>query len=238
MRGIDLCCKAGVGADGYVEAGCEILVGIDIEDQPEYPYEFRRFDALGVLQLIIDGDWVDFTGLDFVHASFPCQAHTRAQHLRDAQGGTSRHEDLLTPGLALLRQLDIPWVCENVPGTQEIMAPQDGEYLTMLCGSMFGLASQRHRYFLTNFPMTAPTPCDHSTFELDPVTLKPRPWGVYHVPGDSIPQGGRTAKNAIHARYVMGVDRSVSWEGLKEGIPPAYTRWIGEQLLALTSMAH
>ena len=62
--------------------------------------------------------------------------------------------------------------------------------------------------------------------------------GVYHVPNDTIPQGGRTARNVEHGREVMGVTRPVSWQELKEGFPPAYTQHIGEQLLhALTPAA-
>jgi len=74
----------------------------------------------------------------------------------------------------------------------------------------------------------------HASFPPDPVTGKPRPWGVYHVPGDSIPKGGRTARDLDHGKQVMGVpaDRKITWHGLKEGLPPAYTRWIGEQLAA------
>lgn len=218
MRLLDLCCGAGLASDGYAQAGFD-MVGVDLFAQPEYPYEFRQADAFTTT-------WV---GHDAIHASFPCQAHTRAKHLRTAQGGTSRFDDLLTPGLALLRGLDIPWVCENVPGAP--MEPRDGEWLTMLCGSMFGLKVQRHRLFLTNWPLFAPGTCNHKAFETDPNTGKPRPWGVYHVPGDSIPKGGRTCRDAKHAQECMGVERDVSWQGLKEGLPPAYTRWIGTQLL-------
>lgn len=226
-RLLDLCCGAGLAADGYIEAGFDPVMGVDLHPQLEYPGMFMQGDALGWLRSPMLRVYDHFAA---IHASFPCQAHTRAKHLRAAQGGTSRFEDLLTPGLALLRELDIPWVCENVPGAP--MEPHDGEHLVVLCGSMFGLKVQRHRLFLANFPISAPGPCDHSTFELDPVTGKPRPWGVYHVPGDSIPKGGRTCRDAAHARECMGVTREVSWQGLKEGLPPAYTRWIGSQLLA------
>lgn len=222
---LDLCCGAGLAADGYTQAGADIWVGVDIHPQPEYPYRFWQADALHVLSA---REWMS-DNIDAIHASFPCQAHTRAKHLRDAQGGESRFDDLLTPGLALLRELDVPWICENVPGAP--MEPRDGEWLTMLCGSMFGLKVQRHRLFLTNWPLFAPGTCNHKAFETDPNTGKPRPWGVYHVPGDSIPKGGRTCRDAKHAQECMGVERDVSWQGLKEGLPPAYTRWIGTQLL-------
>jgi hypothetical protein len=121
------------------------------------------------------------------------------------------------------------------------MAPREGEALTMLCGSMFGLKVQRHRLFLTNFPVRQPEPtgkgvyalqgCRHETFEPDPITGRPRPWGVAHVPNDSIPAGGRTARDAEHGRQVMGSHRSLPWALLKEGFPPAYTSYIAADLL-------
>jgi DNA (cytosine-5)-methyltransferase 1 len=231
---LDLCCGAGIGADGYTAAGWEV-VGVDIAPQPDYPFLFDQDDALGFVDYYAQADAVGMwpgPWFDAIHASPPCQLHTRAGKLRDAQGGTSRFDDLLTPTLDLLRQISMPWVVENVPDAKPLMVPRDDETLITLCGSMFDLGVQRHRLFLTNVPMPEPPPCDHSTFEPDPITGKPRPWGVYHVPGDSIPKGGRTARDAKHAAELMGVERDVSWAGLKEGIPPAYTRWIGRHLLA------
>jgi hypothetical protein len=95
---------------------------------------------------------------------------------------------------------------------------------------MFGLEVQRHRLFLANFPLRQPQ-CDHSRFPLDPVTGKPRPWGVYHVKGDAIPAGGRTARDEEHGRHVMGSRRLLPWDKLKEGFPPAYTAHVGADLL-------
>lgn len=236
---------SGLAADGYAAVfGARALRGVDIEPQPHYPYAFTLGDALAVLE--------DTTGpmeeADASHNSPPCQALTTAKHLRTAQGGVSRFPDLLTPSLALLRKhwTHKPWVVENVDDNQgmarAIMAPRPGESLIMLCGSMFGLKVQRHRLFLANFPLRQPEPvpgggkwrglgCDHSTFEPDPVTGKPRPWGVFHVPGDNVPNGGRTARDAEHGREVMGSHRTLPWDRLKEGFPPAFTTWVGADLL-------
>jgi DNA (cytosine-5)-methyltransferase 1 len=209
---LDLFCGAGMAADGYTAAGITVELGIDINHQPDYPYPFLKGDALQQCEL---DRW------DFVHASPPCQAHTRAKHLRSAQGGTSKYPDLLTPMLARLRWVaktvpDFLYCVENVPGAP--MEPRDGEWLTTLCGSTFGLGVRRHRLFLTNFPVSQPA-CRHKE--------QGRPWGVYHVIGDSIPKGGRTALSVEHGREVMGVDRPIPWSPLKEGFPPAYTEWIG-----------
>jgi DNA (cytosine-5)-methyltransferase 1 len=220
---LDLYCGAGLAADGYLAAGFGVH-GVDINPQPHYPGTFLRYDALEA------ADWYLRHSPRFAHASPPCQMHTRAKHLRKAQGGESKYPDLLTPTLAKLRAWGGPWVVENVPGAP--FDPQPGETLITLCGSMFGLGVQRHRLFLSNMPISAPGPCRHDTFEKDPVTGKPRPWGVYHVPGDSIPNGGRTARNAEHAAQLMGVQRALPWNSLKEGFPPAYTHHIGLQLMA------
>lgn len=73
--------------------------------------------------------------------------------------------------------------------------------------------------------------CDHATFPIDPVSGKPRPWGVWHVKGDNIPKGGHTAIDEEHGRHVMGSRRLLPWDTLKEGFPPAYTAWVGADLL-------
>ena len=99
-----------MAADGYRQAGFEPF-GMDIRPQPNYPYEFRQGNALEILE---DLDFV--RGFDLIHASPPCQKHTRAKHLRDAHGGKSKYDDLLTPCLRLLRLTGVPWVVENVPG--------------------------------------------------------------------------------------------------------------------------
>lgn len=236
----DLCCCAGLGADGYASIfGASAIRGYDIDPQPDYPYAFEQGDVFDILTRA--------TGALARHASFPCQAHTDGRHLRAAQGGTARYEDLLTPGLEILRARhnDQPWVVENVDDrtghVRRIMAPRDGETLIVLCGTMFGLPIWRHRLFLANFPLRRPQPtgpgkyrgqgCRHDTCPPDPVTGNPRPWGIYHVAADSIPSGGRTCRDAEHAREVMGVHRTLPWDKLKEGFPPAYTAWVGADLL-------
>jgi len=243
----DLCSGAGLAADGYAAVfGAHSLHGWDLHPQPSYPYTFTQADVMRSLTpgCFSRGPLEEATAL---HASFPCQAHTTAGHLRNAQGGTSRYEDLLTPGLRLLRTNwnDKPWIVENVDDrsghVRRIMAPRDGEYLIMLCGTMFGLPIWRHRLFLANFPLRTPAPtgpgvygsrgCRHDLCPPDPITGRPRPWGIYHVPADSVPDGGRTARDADHARQVMGASRTLPWDAIKEGFPPAYTSWVAADLL-------
>ena len=215
MRMLELFCGAGVGADGYHAAGFDEIVGVDINPQPDYPYRFFKRDALEALDdLVATGDIHVY---DAIHASPPCQAHTRAKHLRTAQGGESKYPDLLTPTLELLRDVTIPWVVENVPGAPGM------EGAVVECGSSYGLGVRRHRMFKSNIPLVGSV-CDHKA--------QGRPWGVYHVMNDQVPQGGRTVRTLEQGWEVMGVNREIPWKSLKEGFPPAYTRHIGSQILS------
>ena len=142
MRLLDLFCGAGMAADGYHAAGFTDIVGIDINSQPHYPYEFIQADALDILASVVSV-WANDPP-DAIHASPPCQMHTRAKHLRKAQGGESKYADLLTPTLALLRDVSIPWVVENVPGAPGM------DTAVVECGSAYGLGVRRHRLFASN----------------------------------------------------------------------------------------
>jgi len=237
----DYCSCAGLGADGYASVfGAHAVHGFDHEPQPDYPYAFTQADVMSMLE-------AGLPPATARHFSFPCQAHTDARHLRTAQGGESKYADLLTPGLAIVRERydDTPWIMENVDDrsgkVRRIMAPREGETLIVLCGTMFGLPIWRHRLFLANFPLRQPGPigpgkyrqqgCRHDTCPPDPITGKPRPWGIYHVKGDSVPSGGRTCVDEAHGREVMGSHRTLPWDKLKEGFPPAYTAWVAADLL-------
>lgn len=210
MKLLDLYSGAGMASDGYTQAGFE-TVGVDINPQPHYPYDFTQGDALEVLESDLP------EGFDVIHASPPCQAHTRAKHLRKAQGGESKYEDLLTPTLEVLRRkwAHKVWIVENVPGAPGL------DSAVIECGSSYGLQVRRHRLFMSNLEL-AGSICDHAT--------QGRPWGVYHVMNDSIPKGGRTCKSLEHGLEAMGVTRVMPWNSLKEGFPPAYTKHQGEQL--------
>lgn len=138
MRLLDLFCGAGGAAMGYHRAGFEV-VGVDIEMQPHYPFEFHQADAMTF----------PLDGFDLVHASPPCQAYST---LTDNK---NRHPDLYDRVRRRLRLHGRPWVIENVIG-----APYDQG--VVLCGSMFGLRVRRHRNFETSFLILDAPPCRHS----------------------------------------------------------------------------
>jgi DNA (cytosine-5)-methyltransferase 1 len=135
---LDLYCCQGGASHGLAAAGFQV-VGIDIVEQPNYPFPFIRADAITTLP----------RGFDFVWASPPCQAHTLAQRIQGRE-----HPDLIEPTRAMLRASGIPYVIENVVG-----APLEDPI--MLCGGMFGLQTYRHRLFECSFAIDPPHHPDH-----------------------------------------------------------------------------
>jgi DNA (cytosine-5)-methyltransferase 1 len=200
-----------MASDGYRKAGF-FPVGVDINPQPDYPCGFMQEDALGLLH-----DHRFLRKFDLIHASPPCQMHTRAKHLRKAQGGESKYPDLLTPTLELLRKQRVPWVVENVAGAPGMKGA------IIECGSAYGLKVRRHRLFLSDHIPLVGSGCRHKE--------QGRPWGVYHVMGDSIPKGGRTVVTIEDGWEAMGVTRAIPWDSLKEGFPPHYTEHVGTQCM-------
>lgn len=206
MRLLDLFCCAGGAARGYADAGFEV-VGVDIEPQPDYPFEFHQADALTF----------PLEGFDVYHASPPCQHYSTKTRDKD------RHPALIGPIRERLRVTGKPYIIENVDGAKhELVNP------FCLCGSSFGLRVRRHRWFESNIPILAP-PCDHGWQNADKKfdLYDHGKWfksGIVHVFGTG---GG---KGREHWAEAMGIDW-MSPAALAEAIPPAYTRFIGEQLL-------
>ena len=201
---------------GYHRAGFTEIVGVDIKPQPRYPFEFVLADAMTY----------SLEGFDAIHASPPCQAHSDMKWMPNAR----KHEDLLTPTLARLDGVSVPWAVENVGGSPMRSAIQ-------LCGTSFGLRADigdrgiadlhRHRLFETNFPIMAP-PCAHKRGRI-----------VVGFYGDHArvrrrsAEGGDITGNAAKLRLVkeaMEIDWMM-WGEANQAIPPAYTEYIGRELL-------
>ena len=133
----------------------------------------------------------------------------------------------------LRRKLEVwggPYVIENVAGARSEMNDP-----IMLCGSMFNLSGmgrdgvrrqlRRHRLFESNIPMLTPE-CSHDGEAV----------GVYGTGGGGRMNRGYKAHLA-DAREAMGID----WMGmndLREAIPPAYTEFIGRQLLDVVKVVN
>jgi DNA (cytosine-5)-methyltransferase 1 len=219
MRILDLYSGAGGAAAGYVRAGWE-AVGVDIVSQGRYPYAFYQGGALAWLEAFLTwGHWPMDLEFDAIHASPPCQFYSVSKN----NGTNTEALDLVPATLALLRQTGLPWVCENVPGAPLPSAVE-------LCGASFGLGTAgldlaRHRAFETNWPLMAP-PCQHR---------RGQTVGVYGHGTNSWHREliGRNITVA-EMREAMGIDW-MDRATLTQAIPPAYTEYIGRELLSQLS---
>lgn len=203
-RLLDAYSGPGGATRGYQLAGFHVT-GVDIAPQPHYcGDDFIQADALEVLA---DHDFL--AGFDAAHASPTCQNRARVTAWR---GSREDHPDTLTPTLALLSEVDIPWVVENVP---EASPPLRPDY--RLCGTQFGLNVRRHRVFQrgnwTAFALLPPCQCYRN----------PRLLPFEH-------KDERAFADAMGCTWM-------SKEAARQAIPPAFTEYIGRQLLGALEVA-
>jgi DNA (cytosine-5)-methyltransferase 1 len=207
---LDLFCGAGGAAMGYHRAGFDII-GVDIAPQPNYPFEFHQADALMALASTGWGRHVAA-----IHASPPCQQFSQMSKCRPGLAET--YPDLVDPTRRLLRATGLPYVIENVVG-----APLENP--VQICGSGLGMTLQRHRLFESNFPLWG-VPCAHGQ----------NAWNddYGHATGRKrrrVPVIGEWRVKKHLQDEAMRIDWMTLPE-LSEAIPPAYTEFIGGQLLA------
>ena len=177
MKALDLFCEAGGTSMGLHRAGFDVI-GVDIEPQPRYPFEFVQGDAL---------EYVAKHGhkYDLIVAGPPYQMYVGPT--RKALQATSK-----------------PYIIEAVPGVPLINP-------LILCGTMFPeLRVRRHRLFecwpVIWFP---PAMCSAMCYH----------WGT------------RPLADAVKAQAI-GIDWMTKAE-LSQAIPPAYTEWLGREMLRL-----
>jgi DNA (cytosine-5)-methyltransferase 1 len=147
---------------------------------------------------------------DAIHASPPCQAYSVATLQHRA---THRYPDLVAATRERLERAGVPWVIENVHG-----APLRN--WVQVCGSGLGMTRlRRHRWFESNVALFG-VPCAHGQ-NSDILSV------VGHSEGS-----GKVGPGYLKAdkNEAMGIDWMSSDE-LSEAIPPAYTEFIGYQLL-------
>lgn len=215
VRLLDLFSGAGGATRGYQLAGFEVW-GVDIAPQPRYVGErFHQGDALEYLERY------GADNFDAIHASPPCQAYTNMNN---------RHASASPPLIDKVRELliatGLPYVIENVVGARSEMRDP-----VLIHGGSVGLASlARPRLFETNWPLMVPKAA---------------------MPKDAVPVYGRkldgrrlfTRKDGTELRAprslevpakAMGIDW-MTWDELREAIPPAYTELVGVQLAAYLS---
>lgn len=219
VRLLDAFCKAGGCTEGYVRAGFDEAVGVDIKAQPRYRGDFVLGDAI---------EFIREHGREFdvIHASPPCQRYSQAT----SAGAWRNHPDLLGLTREALIATGRPYIIENVP-----RAPLRDA--TVLCGTMFELQAddedgtrlylKRHRLFESNVALIVPKSCAH------PRSVQ---WaGSY----GGARRDKDEARHVRHGGYVpsakvqsalLGIDWMTEPE-MYEAIPPVYTEWLGRQLL-------
>ena len=205
---------------GYHRAGFDVT-GVDLEPRfaKRYPFKFIAGDAI---------EYVKEHGheYDVIHASPPCQHATIATSGIDR----SKYPRLIEPTRDALIATGKPYVIENVKGA----ALRDP--LT-LCGSMFNLTTmdddgtwlrmERHRLFESNVPLTAPDDDFH-----DRSTQVAGSYGGARrdkVEARTIRHGGYVPSIPVQQR-LLGIDWMTQY-GMYQSVPPAYTEWLGAQLL-------
>lgn len=208
-RLLDLFCGAGGCSVGYHRAGFDV-VGVDHKPQPRYPFEFHQADALKFLAE---------HGREFaaIHASPPCQRFSKGT--KRWKGRSDTHPDLVGPTRELLGRSRLPWVIENV-----VCAPLRNA--VMLCGTMFGLKVFRHRLFESSILLMAPTHPRHNGTT-----------GAHR--GYSTAASGRNGYVCVAGhnfeRQAASEAMGIHWMGsryeLAQAIPPAFTEFVGRQLL-------
>lgn len=201
-RILDLFCGAGGAAVGLHRAGFEV-VGVDIEPQPNYPFEFHQADALEYL----------LGGFDAYWASPPCQYATRARR-NEGKRGLPRLIPLTRDRLVLTGK---PFIIENVD-----CAFRDMKAVIMLCGTMFGLRIFRHRLFEANFLIPN---LSHSKHKGHVYT------GEYVSVCEAVSsQPSHNKKTEVWAE-AMGIYWMTRQE-LTQAVPPVYAQFLGSHLMA------
>lgn len=143
---------------------------------------------------------------DAIWASPPCQAHSRFTPNRLK----SRHIDSIPAVRSMLDICGLPYIIENVPAAKTLR--QDA----YLQGAHFGSHLHRPRYFESNRSIHG---LSHVPY------LRP----VLHMSGNSL---RRTIASADTLRKTMGTPWMTKAE-MGQAIPPAYSEYLGRQLLAV-----
>jgi len=221
MKVLDLFCGGGGASVGYHRAGFEVM-GLDINDQPDYPFPFIKGDAIKFLE-----DYVNNTSgkhyfdTDMFHASPPCQAYSYATTQWKNKGNV--YPDLVKRVRELLLLSGVPFVIENVTNS-----PLRKDLV--LCGQMFNLNVYRHRVFELGGVIVPQIPHEKHTGHIGDGKM-------ISVFGHG---GGVRYKHCTSDLKVWKEAMGISWitkrKTLTESIPPAYTEYIGRCILTTNQL--
>lgn len=228
-RMLDLFGGEGLAALGYARAGFDVTT---VENDPKRIANHVRHPNITVVEA--DATTYPLDGFRVAVGSPPCTDHTDTAALAAAtRGGEAGTGWMLKHTLDRLREWAEEtgglWVVENVEGARKHFRNP-----VKLCGTMFDLADegwslQRHRWFESNVSIMPPGPCRHAGRRFISVhgdlSVNDRACGGKRRPGGDMRAGVERARRLMGAPWA-------SPRGLSLGIPPAYTQFIGEQLMA------
>jgi len=214
VRLLDLFCGAGGCSEGYHRAGFEVT-GVDLRDQPNYPFRFVKADALNI-------HFID--EYDAIHASPPCQNYCWSSARYRAKG--KKYPDLIEHVRKMLTESGKPYVIENV-STAPLRHP------TYLEGTMFGLNVIRRRSFETNWWLPQPMYIERKKPIMQQSKNDPR---IFMQKSAYCTVAGNGADGwscrVADWRKAMGVDW-MTREEIKQAIPPKYTEYVGRYLMGM-----
>jgi DNA (cytosine-5)-methyltransferase 1 len=223
-RLLDLFACEGGAAVGYHRAGWDVT-GVDLDRNRLKRYPFPNFVADAIV-------FVESFGgqFDAIHASPPCQGYSRGN-----AGRETSWPKLIPAVREALEATELPFVIENVKDA----APEMRNPIS-LCGCMFALSTvdtdgvtihlQRLRMFETNWGLEQPRPCDHSAHEWVAGAYGGARRDKYEA--KYVRKGGYVPPDKAVVKRLLGVEHDMTWGGLFESIPPAFTAYIGGELLA------
>lgn len=202
-RALELFCRQGGSAMGLYRAGFDVH-GVDIEPQPRFPFSFAQADAI---------EYVRDHGHQFnlISGGPPCQRYSLTQRI---QG--NEHPDLIGAFREAAQASGQPYLIENVEEARPLLIDP-----VMMCGYSFGMRTDRHRLFESSVPLFE---LAHRKHEQQKVKM-----GRALQPGDRYHAIG----NFSGVPYVRA-DMDVGWmsrEGIRECVPPAFTEFIGRQII-------
>lgn len=206
MKLLDLFCCCGGISKGYHDAGFDECVGVDINDDHKYPYNFIHSDVFKL-------DLNFFSKFDLIHASPPCQHYTWAAR----KDRIDKFPDLVERTRNLLLKTGKPFTIENVVG-----APLRKDLV--LCGEMFGIRVLRHRIFeIEGFNVIQPSHIKHK-----PQIAKDKSYYA-SVAG----HGGDSYSFKLEDwQKAMGIDWVIDKKHLTQMIPPIYSYYIGKRFIS------
>ena len=234
---LDLFCCQGGASEGYRRAGFDVY-GNDIDLQPRYPFAFHQGDALDVLERLIAGERIPFTHRDgtverlgaedfhATHASPPCQSFLNLGAVNRALGRAYDYPNLIGPTRELIATIGKPYVIENVEGAKAHLSQP-----VRVCGTGMGRPLRRHRLFESSSPLVG-VDCAHGRFTERRYWTGWRPGGEIRL--STVVQVYGNAGGQHEWADAMGINW-MNRHGFVEAIPPAYTEFIGAQLLASLS---